>query len=65
MAVFTGEVIIRVKFNKVQIPVGFGMTSAIIKHKCVEQAYAKSPWSQIKDTRDERFEVFIENEKLG
>ena len=43
----------------------FGMTSAIIKHRCVEQAYAKSPWSQIKDTRDERFEVFIENEKLG
>jgi hypothetical protein len=65
MAVFTGEVTIRVKFNKVQIPVGFGMTSAIIKHRCVEQAYAKSPWSQIKDTRDERFEVFIENEKLG
>ena len=65
MAVFSGEVTIRVKFNKVQIPVGFGMTSAIIKHRCVEQAYAKSPWSQIKDTRDERFEVFIENEKLG
>ena len=65
MAVFTGEVTIRVKFNKVQIPVGFGMTSAIIMHRCVEQAYAKSPWSQIKDTRDERFEVFIENEKLG
>ena len=65
MAVFSGEVTIRVKFNKVQIPVGFGMTSAIIKHRCVEKAYAKSPWSQIKDARDKRFEVFIENEKLG
>ena len=64
MAVFSGEVTIRVKFNKVQIPVGFGMTSAIIKHRCVEQAYAKSPWSQIKDSRDERFEVIIDEEKL-
>ena len=64
MAVFSGEVTIRVKFNKVQIPVGFGMTSGIIKHKCVEQAYAKSPWSQIKDVRDERFEVVVEKEKL-
>ena len=25
------------------------MTSAIIKHKCVEQAYARSPWSEIKE----------------
>ncbi len=30
MAVFSGEVTIKVKFNKVQIPVGFGMTSAHI-----------------------------------
>lgn len=64
MAVFSGEVTIRVKFNKVQIPVGFGMTSAIIKHRCVEQAYANSPWSKIKDSEDERFEVFVEKEKM-
>ncbi len=64
MAVFSGEVTIRVKFNKVQIPVGFGMTSAIIKHRCVEQAYAKSPWSKIKDARDERFEVVFEKEMV-
>ena len=64
MAVFSGEVTIRVKFNKIQIPVGFGMTSAIIKHRCVEQAYANSPWSKIKDTRDEKFEVVVEREKL-
>lgn len=64
MAVFSGEVTIRVKFNEVQIPVGFGMTSAIIKHRCVEQAYAKSPWSQIKDSRDERFAVTVEVEDI-
>ena len=64
MAVFSGEVTIRVKFKKVQIPVGFGMTSSIIKHKCVEQAYATSPWSQIKDHRDERFEVVVEKERM-
>ena len=64
MAIFSGEVTIRVKFNKVQIPVGFGMTSAIIKHKCVEQAYATSPWSKIKDYRDVRFEVNVEKEKI-
>ena len=64
MAVFTGEVTIRVKFNKVQIPVGFGMTSAIIKHRCLEQAYATSPWSQIKDARDQRFEVIVEKENM-
>ena len=64
MAVFSGEVIIRVKFNKIQIPVGFGMTSAIIKHRCVEQAYAISPWSKIKDSRDKRFEVTVEDEDI-
>ena len=64
MAVFSGEVTIRVKFNKIQIPVGFGMTSAIIKHRCVEQAYAKSPWSKIKNQKDDRFEVIIEKENI-
>lgn len=64
MAVFSGEVTIRVKFNKVQIPVGFGITSAIMKHRCVEQVYAVSPWSKIKDASDERFEVVVEKEKL-
>ncbi|MDA9679576.1 hypothetical protein N9T96_00885 [Flavobacteriaceae bacterium] len=64
MAVFSGEVTIKVKFKNLKVAVGYGMTSAIIKHKCVEQAYAKSPWSQIKDTRDERFEVTVEKEKI-
>ena len=65
MAVFSGEVTIRVKFNKIQIPVGFGMTSAIIKHKCVEQAYARSPWSKMRDSKDERFKVTIEREEVS
>jgi len=62
MAVFSGEVTIKVKFKDLQVAVGYGMTSAIIKHKCVEQAYAISPWSEIKDKRNGRFEVIVEKE---
>lgn len=65
MAVFSGEVTIRVKFKDLQVAVGYGMTSAIIKHKCVEQAYARSPWSEIKNKKDIRFEVVVEKEKLS
>ena len=64
MAVFSGEVTIKVKFKDLQVAVGYGMTSAIIKHKCVEQAYAISPWSEIKDKRDGRFEIIIEKENV-
>lgn len=64
MAVFSGEVTIKVKFKDLQVAVGYGMTPAIIKHKCVEQAYARSPWSQIKDSRDKRFEVTVEEEDI-
>ena len=60
MAVFSGEVTIKVKFKDLQVAVGYGMTSAIIKHKCVEQAYAISPWSEIKDKRDGRFVIIVE-----
>ena len=38
MAVFSGEVTIKVKFKDLQVAVGYGMTSATIKHKCVAQA---------------------------
>ena len=65
MAVFSGEVTIKVEFKDLQAAVGYGMTSAIIKHKCVEQAYAVSPWSEIKDKRDVRFNVVVHMEKLG
>ena len=40
------------------------MTSAIIKHRCVEQAYAKSPWSEIKNQKDDRFEIIFEKENI-
>jgi hypothetical protein len=36
MAIFSGEVTIKVKFKDIQIAVGYGMTSSIIKHRCVE-----------------------------
>ena len=62
MAVFSAEVTIKVKFKDLQVLVGYGMTSVIIKHNCVEQAYAISPWSEIKDKRDGRFEVIVEKE---
>ena len=64
MANFKGKVTIEVTFKNMNVPVGFGMTSAIIKHRCVEQAYATSPWSKKKDYRDERFEVTVEKEVL-
>ena len=64
MAVFSGEVTIKVKFKDLQVAVGYGMTSAIIKHKCVEQAYAISPWSEIKEKRDGRFEIIVEKENV-
>ena len=65
MAVFSGEVTIKVKFKNLKVAVGYGMTSAIIKHKCVEQAYARSPWSKMRDSEDERFEVTIEREEVS
>jgi len=64
MAIFSGEVTIKVRFKDIQVAVGYGMTSAIIKHRCVEQAYAMSPWSKIKNQKDDRFEVIVEKENI-
>ncbi|MDG1653540.1 MAG: hypothetical protein P8H87_08780 [Flavobacteriaceae bacterium] len=64
MAIFSGEVTIKVKFKDIQVAVGYGMTSAIIKHRCVQQAYARSPWSEIKNQKDDRFEVVVEKENI-
>ena len=64
MAIFSGEVIIKVRFKDIQVAVGYGMTSAIIKHRCVEQAYAISPWSDIKNQKNDRFEVIVEKENI-
>ena len=53
------------KFSQdIQVAAGYGMTSAIIKHRCVEQAYAISPWSEIKNQKDDRFEVVVEKENI-
>ena len=59
MAVFNGEVTIKVEFEDFQVAVGYGYTSEIIKHKCLEQAYARSTWSKIKDLKDPRFKVSV------
>ena len=64
MAIFSGDVTIKVRFKDIQVAVGYGMTSAIIKHRCVEQAYAKLPWSKIKNQKDDRFEVVVEKENI-
>jgi hypothetical protein len=64
MAIFSGEVIIKVRFKDIQVAVGYGMTSAIIKHRCLEQAYAISPWSDIKSQKNDRFEVIVEKENI-
>ena len=60
MTIFSGEV----KLKDIQVAVGYGMTLAIIKHRCIEQAFAKSPWSKIKNQKDDRFEVVIEKENI-
>ena len=65
MAIFSGEVSIKVKFKDIQVGVGYGMTSAIIKHRCVEQAYARSPWSKVKNQKDDKFDVIVEKEDIG
>lgn len=65
MAIFSGEVTIKVKFKDIQVGVGYGMTSAIIKHRCVEQAYARSPWSKVKNQKDDKFDVIVEKEDIG
>ena len=60
MTIFSGEV----KLKDIQVAVGYGMTSAIIKHRCIEQAFAKSPWSKIKNQKDYRFELIVEKENI-
>ena len=60
MTIFSGEV----KLKDIQVAVGYGMALAIIKHRCIEQAFAKSPWSEIKYQKDDRFEVIVEKENI-
>ena len=65
MAKFSGEVTFKVKFKNLGVPVGFGMTNAIIFHECATQIYVRSGWSKIdKSVKNERFEVEIIDKKI-
>lgn len=65
MAKFSGEVTFKVKFKNLGVPVGFGMTNAIIFHECATQIYVRSGWSKIdKSVKNERFEVEIVDKKI-
>ena len=47
MANFNGKLTIEVTFENLNVPVGFGMTDAIIYHNCAEQVYLRSPWTKL------------------
>ena len=65
MAKFSGEVIFKVTFKELGVPVGFGMTNAIIFHECATQVGLKTPWSKIpKNYKDKRFNVEIIDKKI-
>ena len=65
MAKFKGEVTFKVTFKGLGVPVGFGMTNAIILHECATQVGLKTPWSKIpKNYKDKRFNVEIIEKKV-
>ena len=58
MANFNGKLTIEVTFDNLNVPVGFGMTDAIIFHNCAEQIYVRSPWSKLdKKYKNDNFKV--------
>ena len=60
MANFKGKLTIEVSFKNLNVPVGFGMTDAIIFHNCSEQIYLKSPWSELdKKRKKDSFKIDI------
>ena len=60
MANFNGKLTIEVTFKNLNVPVGFGMTDAIIFHNCSEQIYLKSPWSELdKKRKKDSFKIDI------
>jgi len=66
MAKFKGEVTFKVKFKDFGVPVGFGMTNAIIFHECATQIYVRSGWCKIdKKLKDSRFEVEVTSKKIN
>ncbi len=66
MANFSGEITFKVSFKNLNVPVGLGMTTAIIRHECATQVGLKTPWSKIdKKFLDKRFEVEVIDEKIN
>ena len=66
MANFKGKLTIEVSFENLNVPVGFGMTNAIIFHECATQVGLKSPWTKIdKKYKDDRFKVEIIDKKIN
>ena len=60
MANFKGKLTIEVSFENLNVPVGFGMTDAIIYHNCSEQIYVKSPWTKIsRSIKKDNFKINI------
>ena len=65
MAKFKGELIFKVSFKSLGIPVGIGMTNAIINHYCATQIGARTCWSKIdKKYIDNRFKVSLISKKV-
>ena len=65
MANLNGEVIFRVTFKDLNIPVGLGYTSGILFHECAKQVYAHAPWNKISDQKKGNFKVEMISKKLG
>ena len=63
MAILKGEVIFKVTFKDLGVPIGMYST-AVINHECAEQIYARSGWSKIKDRKKSNFEVEIIDKKI-
>lgn len=67
MAKFNGEVTFKVTFKDLKVPVGFGMTNAIIFHECATQVGLNTPWSRVEKIykKDKRFKVEIIDKKIN
>lgn len=67
MAKFSGEVTFKVTFKDLGVPVGFGMTNAIIFHECATQVGLHTPWSRVEKIykKDKRLKVEIIDKKIN
>ena len=66
MAKFKGELTIKVSFKGLGVPVGFGMTNAIIYHHCATQVGIQCPWTRVDKLykKDSRFNVELIEKKV-